>query len=502
MRHRSSIRAAATVIGVAAVLVPVAASAHPASTARPAAPTGMKVVAATAHGFTVTAARAAHAKAYRLYTSTVRSNLFTANIHNAAHSPWRSKPALTISGLNFVLTPYYYRLEAINGQRTKFSATIGEVGLKPAKPTNLAATASHTRTFLTWSGSSATGYQIERATDLLMTSHTKLVTVKGSMPQYTPYGLKGGSTHYFRVRALNDATPSAWSSKVQVTSLVNTFDVRTMTYNVMEADRVGQIENGSSIQPWSVRKPAVVRTITKAHPDVIGIQEAAAFTGPHYQRQIDSLHAALPGYGLAFTEVLPGTPGWHRTGNYILFNKATFSRVGDGGHWALGDMRWAAWQVLKNKATGGKFLFVNAHELPTAGGAADTKRRHETQALLADARSQAQAAGGVPIVYVGDFNSDQYRHHVVNAPTEVMTNQGIADAFNTAQKFVRPTYNTANGYQRRPPHDGAHIDEVFAPAGVGVRTWKLQLRLSHGAFIGPIPSDHNALVSDLTVPYS
>jgi endonuclease/exonuclease/phosphatase family metal-dependent hydrolase len=287
-----------------------------------------------------------------------------------------------------------------------------------------------------------------------------------------------------------------------LTTRVSTFDVRVMTYNVLEADTAGRHEGDGVVQPWSVREPAVVRTITTAHPDVIGIQEAAAFVGSGQERQIDSLHHALPGYGLAFTEALPGTPGWHRTGNYILFNQSTFAKVGDGGHWALGDMRWAAWQVLKNKATGAKFLFVNAHLLPTSGGAADTKRRHETQALLSDARSQAASAGGVPIVYVGDFNSDQYRKHRVNAPLLVMQNSLIADAYQAAQKHVRAQWNTANGYRRRPPHDGAHIDAVFAPAGVGVRSWELQLRLSHGKFVGVIPSDHNALVSDLTIPYS
>lgn len=503
MRHRVSARLAAVTIGLSAGLVPVAASTSWSATPRPDAPVGLRVVLATPSSFTITSKPAAHAQKYKLYASTLRSNLFTGNIRNALHSAWRSTPRLTISGLQFTMAPYYYRMEAMNGQRTKFSAAIGEVGLKPPTPTGLTATANQQRSDLTWNAStSATGYQIERASNPAMTSNVKIAKVLGNNPQYTPLNLHDGSTYYFRIRAMNVSTPSSWSSTVPLTSHVNTFDVRVMTFNILEASNAGVREGDGPLKPWSVRKPAVVRTINTAHPDVIGVQEAASFVGSGQERQVDSLHAALPGYGLAFTEVLPGTPGWHRTGNYILFNKTTFGRVGDGGHWSLGDSRWAAWQVLRNNATGAKFLFVDAHLLPTSGRAGDVKRRQETQTLLSSARSEAASAGGLPIAYVGDFNSDQYRHHVFNAPSIVMQNADIADAYQAAQKRVRGAYNTANGNLRRPPRNAAHIDAVFAPPGVGVRTWELQLRLSHGKFVGVIPSDHNALVSDLTIPYS
>jgi endonuclease/exonuclease/phosphatase family metal-dependent hydrolase len=283
-----------------------------------------------------------------------------------------------------------------------------------------------------------------------------------------------------------------------MTPHVSSYHVRVMTYNVLEATNDGRSEGGTHVAPWSARKVAIAQTIENARPDVVGVQEAASFVG-HRKRQIDSLKNQLSGYGLAHTELRPGTPGWHRTGDYILYNKSTMKRVGNGGHWALGNSRWAAWQVLKDKASGGHFLFVNAHLLVSPGGAADHKRQQETERLVAKARAKASRKG-IPVVYVGDFNSDQFRHHVYNAPAMVMHANGIADAYQAAQKRVRGQYNTANGYNRRPPHDGAHIDYVFAPAGVGVRTWRLEMRLAHGQFVGTIPSDHNALVSDLSIP--
>jgi endonuclease/exonuclease/phosphatase family metal-dependent hydrolase len=505
MRHGTGVRRAAVAVGLAAVLMstgltPLAASGTT-DTARPEAPTGIQIVQVSPNSFTVVAHRSAHAQYYRLYASTVRSDLFTANIERARHSGLTEVPRLTLSGLKYVAAPYFYRLVAINGSRMKFSPNIGEVGLQPARPSGLTVTANHVRSFLSWTAASATGYQVQRATNAAMTSHVRTETVYGNTPQYTPFGLRNGRTYYFRIRALNLFTPSPWSTAEPMTTHVDTFDVRVMTYNVLEATNDGRTEGGSVVAPWSTRKVAIAQTIEAAHPDVIGVQEAASFVGHNRKRQIDSLKNELSGYGLANTELRPGEPGWHRTGDYILFRKATFSRVGDGGHWALGNRRWAAWQVLRNRATGAQLLFVNAHLLVSPGGAADAARQRETERLIAKAHGKA-IRRGIPVVYVGDFNSDEFRRHVYNAPAMVMRDNGIADAYQAAGERVRGDYNTANGYQRRPPRDGAHIDYVFAPPGVGVRRWTLEMRLSHGRFVGTIPSDHNALVADLSIPYS
>jgi endonuclease/exonuclease/phosphatase family metal-dependent hydrolase len=110
------------------------------------------------------------------------------------------------------------------------------------------------------------------------------------------------------------------------------------------------------------------------------------------------------------------------------------------------------------------------------------------------------ARRGVPVVYVGDFNSDQYRHSV-NAPVDVMRRAHVADAFSVAQSRKFGRFNTANNYKRRPPHNRAHIDYVFAPQGVAVHSWRIELRLRHGKFVGTIPSDHNPVVCTLGVPY-
>jgi endonuclease/exonuclease/phosphatase family metal-dependent hydrolase len=487
-------------VGVAVVAVPGTASAH---TSRPSEPTGLHVVRVTDTSFTVAMNPASHAKRYRLFASTVRSNMFTKNISRAHKSQLSPSPRVAINGLPRTSAPYYYRVEALNGPRAKFSSTIGEVGLRPAPPAHVRATSSSAKTYVTWNGGGASGFTVEQATDPGMTKHQKIYTVHGDANQLTPYSLSTGRKYYFRVRSLNQATPSSYSSTTQTVVQTGQQFARVMTYNIKKSSLDGQAEGGSRVAPWtSKRKAAVARLIRRASPDVAGIEEAGSWVGRREgARQIDTLRQALGGeYSLAHTEVPPSQPGTKRTGDYILYKTATYQAVGRGGHWNVGDSRWGVHQILRNRQTGAKFLFVTTHLWDASGRAGDIKREHETEQLVSDGNALA-ARHGIPVVYVGDFNSDSFGNHAFNAATRVMKRNHIADAFNVAQVHARAGYNTANHYMRRPPHVGARIDYVFAPPGVGVKSWKLIMRLRHGRYVGTIPSDHNPLAADITIPY-
>ena len=122
-------------VGIAlTLLLPAAASAE---VARPAAPSGMRVVAATASSFTVAVRPTAHAHAYRLYASTVRSDLYARNISRAVASKVSTAPRMTVSGLTDRSAPYFYRVVALHRHRLHYSETIGEEGLRPDPPTAL-----------------------------------------------------------------------------------------------------------------------------------------------------------------------------------------------------------------------------------------------------------------------------------------------------------------------------------------------------------------------------
>ncbi|HEX3705925.1 MAG TPA: endonuclease/exonuclease/phosphatase family protein [Mycobacteriales bacterium] len=488
--------AVAGVLG--ALLVPAAASAE---VARPATPSGMQVVAATSSSFTVTVRPTANAKHYRLYASTVRSDVFDRNLSHAQASPLSRSPRMTVRGLTHRSQPYYYRVEAINRHRHHFSATIGEVGLEPARPSALTATANSVRSFLSWASGSATGYAIEQANDPTMTNGRRTYTIAGPTTSFTPYGLTKGHTYYFRVRSLNELTSSGFTAPVALRAQSSQQPVKVMTYNILEATNDGHQEGGNVIAPWSQRKAGVAGFIGSAAPDVVAIQEGAAWVGQvKGPRQVDSLRSALGGaYALANTEIPPTQHHYHRTGDYILYRKDTLAAVGAGNHWAIGNGHWAAYQILRDRASGAKFLFVCAHLIVPRGHANDLKREQETQRLVRLARAYA-SAHGVPVVYAGDFNSDQFNHNP-NGPAVAMNAAGIPNAYNVAQHRTNAKYNTANQYVTRPQHYFAHMDEVFAPDGVAVHSWNQLLHVSRGKFVGVIPSDHNPVVVTLDLPY-
>lgn len=447
-----------------------------------------------------------HAHAYRLYASTTRSDLFTRNITHALASRPSTTPRMTIGGLTQRSAPYFYRVVAINQRRQHFSATIGEVGLQPRKPSALTAMASPQRSFLTWTSGPATGYRIEQATNAAMTAHRKIYTIAGPTPSFTPYGLAKGTTYWFRVRALNETTPSAATAPVELTARSAQQPVRVMTYNVLEADLDGRHEGGGVVAPWSQRKLGVARFIQQSSPDVVAVQEAASWVkrvkGP---RQVDSLRAALGGtYALAHTEIPPSQSYYKRTADYLLYRKDTLAAVGSGGHWSLGYSgqvnHWAAYQILRSRSTGAKFLAVCTHLLIPHGHAADLEREQQTAHLVRDARAFARSHGNLPIFFAGDYNSDQFRHHP-DGPSIVMSRDGLPKASAVAQHRVNASFNTANGYERRPTRSSAHIDDVFVSPGVGVRSWRELLHISHGRLVGVIPSDHNPVVADLEIPY-
>lgn len=478
----------------AGLVVPATANA---AVARPAMPSGMRVVAATASSFTVVVNRTPNAHGYRMYASTVRSNLYARNLTHARASRVSKTPRMTVTGLTRRSALYYYRVEAINRHRHHYS-TIGEAGLKPAAPSAL--TASHSS--LSWRSGAATGYRIEQATDASMTSGVKSYTMYGPTPSFTPYGLSQGSTYWFRVRSLNGSTASAATPAVAMRAQSSQLPVTMMTYNILEATNDGRTESGNTVAPWSQRKAGVVRFINQSNAGVVAIQEGAAWVnGVKGPRQVDSLRSALgSGWSLAHTEVPPSQHHYHRTGDYILYRNDEFAPAAAGNHWSIGESHWAAYQILRSRSTGARFLFISAHLIVPAGHANDVRREQETKRLVSQARSYAAAHGGMPIVYAGDYNSDQYRHHP-NGPTVAMKSLGIPNAYALAQHRVNQRWNTANRYRTRPKPSFAHMDELFVSRGIAVRSWRELLDISHGRMVGVIPSDHNPVVAHLEIPY-
>jgi endonuclease/exonuclease/phosphatase family metal-dependent hydrolase len=489
---------------IIALALPSAATATTANNPRPPAPSGLRVVKVSNTSFTVATQPAANAHKYRVFAATTRKALALTTIaRTAKKSAFSRHPMMTIGHLPYRTTPYYYRVEAINGAKGRFSTTIGSVGLLPPAPTNLHSFSTSTGSYLTWKSGAATGFEIAQSTSSDMTENLTTYQTNGTDDVFAPTGLTPDTTYYFQVRALNGSTESAYTGTSRIVSTMAEQPVNVMTYNILESSDDGRDEGGQKVAPWSQRKPAAVALIRQADPDVIAVQEAAAYVGNSTtERQVDSLVDALGGdYSLAYTEIPPTQKHFFRTGVYILYKTGAYVPVGTGDHWGLGDNRWAAYQTLQNVQTGAQFLMVATHLAVGAGTAMDTTRKNETWTMVADARNYV-GSSNLPIVYAGDLNSDGGAAHTFDGPAVAMKSVGMENTYDSAQTLTNAQYDSANDYLRVAPVHNEHIDGIYATPGVGVTSWNLILDLTDGQYVGVMPSDHNPLVSDLLIPYT
>jgi hypothetical protein len=147
-------------------------------------------------------------------------------------------------------------------------------------------------------------------------------------------------------------------------------------------------------------------------------------------------------------------------------------------------------------------LFVAFHLVVVNSNhsADDAARERQTQSMIQQAHAYDSSLK-LPIVYAGDTNSAVEPSHPLDGPRVAMRSHNIADTFDSAQSRHNTRYNTGNQYYRKPPASGIYLDAIFAEPGVGVTSWNQLLKLSHGRFVLPIPSDHNPVVAGVVIPY-
>ncbi len=444
-----------------------------------------------------------HAARYRVYVAQVHHQLIADLLHNDPHSRWSKSKTVTVSGLKFSTTPYYWRAVAKSGGHHAYSATFGPVGLKPSAPTRLAVSNPDGALSLTWTGGAGTGYLVDRATDASFTTGKKTYKIIGPDQQLTPGDLATGTPYFFRVRAVNTGTKSKPSSITTGSRSAGGSTITAMTWNIRELD-----SPHPAGEAWSDRRPKIVKVINDVRPSVIAVQEAAAWVGAvKGPRQIDDLVSALGGaYKLARTEVPPTEKHYFRTANYLLYDPNVVQTVGDGDHWDLGHGsvthdHWAAYQQFRVIATGAKFVYVSFHLYVKNNnpGPDDQIRQEQTESML-DQGSAYAAAHNVPIFYAGDTNSAVESKHKFDGPRVAMQAHHVADALSVAQSRSGTKYDTANQFQRKPPTHRKYLDGIFVAPGAAATTWRQVLELSHGKFVGAIPSDHNPLVATVVLP--
>ncbi|HVU61877.1 MAG TPA: endonuclease/exonuclease/phosphatase family protein [Mycobacteriales bacterium] len=506
LRARSNRRPVAVAVG-AVLAASTAILIAPADPALAVGTPHLKVTGVGHHSFTV--AVSGTSGRFKLYAAQTIKGVAVANFGTAESSSWTHSHHVTITGLKYSIHPYYYRLIAESGGHHAYSVTEGPVGLAPSKPTNLNLTGTGVLS-LNWDSGAATGYQVVQATNAGLTEHRKVYTLHGLDQQFTPYGLTPGTPYFFAVRARNRTTSSGLTPPVSGTPSASQQAVSVMTYNVREARLDGQSEGGGTVAPWAQRKVPAAELIKSAHPDFVMLEEAASFAPTSPTRQVDDLRDQLNSdgvkYDLAVTEIPPPQKHYHRTGVYILYNPDNYRPVGRGDHWALGESRWAVYQAFGKVGSNSKVLMVAFHLLVGVHPGYDAKRQAEVESMLQQAHSYNSSHGNLPIIYGGDTNSQAFVHkngstrHEFDGARAAFRAEGIDGASDAAQSRTHAKFNSGNGYKRRPPRNGIYLDDLFAPPGVAVSSWKMLLKLRHGKFVGTIPSDHNPIVATMHYP--
>jgi endonuclease/exonuclease/phosphatase family metal-dependent hydrolase len=504
----SLVAAAAVTSLLTATLIPTQAQAS----GWPAHPTGIHITAVTGSSFTVSMDKAAYTRYYRVYASTVHSDVFYNNLKAGRHPStlhWGTStvPRVTVSGLPYTTKPYYWRVETFTGSAQSYGGVIYERGLRPARPTDLTVRYSATGgTYLTWNAGGATGFTVQRSRDSAFTTGVGTFRIRGSNHQFTPYDLAAGRRYWFRIAALNVNTYSGWATQTSGVKAKSEQRINVMTYNILQAVSDGERRVGGTVAPWSQRRPAAAALVKSVNPDMFAVEEGWPYIGnpDNRVRQVDSLASALRAIGahytVAYTEITCPAPNCHRYGNYIMFNSDRYRAIGGrAGVFHLPGPGIAPYVELQNRSTGARLLFVGAHLNATPGRTYDSVRASQTASLISQASATA-SSWGIPVVYSGDFNSNP-QQNAYDGPNTAMRRYLIADARLVAQRRYNERYDSMNELMRTPNPYSLFIDYVYVPPGVSATTWGMSMRYANGRMVGVFPSDHNPVWALIRIPY-
>lgn len=174
--------------------------------------------------------------------------------------------------------------------------------------------------------------------------------------------------------------------------------VIAMSYNI----RYGTASDGTN--SWQYRYGASAMMLDDQKPDVVGLQEALSDQVQYLTMALDKTYKAV---GV-------GRDDGKKAGEImaVLYNFKTTKLLKWGTFW-LSDTpdvpsrgwdgacnRCATWAILKDKATGKKFFFVNTH-IDHVGAEAQQKGVKLVTDKIAELNKE-----GLPVIVTGDFNME------------------------------------------------------------------------------------------------
>ena len=227
-------------------------------------------------------------------------------------------------------------------------------------------------------------------------------------------------------------------------SEITEYDISAMSFNIKNAND----DKGTS-NSWESRRAGVCAMIKDKKPLVVGFQECF-----HSQRNyVLQQCTEYEGYGVARDNGSATSGGgetvsiiWNR--NYLELVKCgtywlsqTPDKVSYG--WGASFHRITSWVILRKKDTGEQFMFMNTHldhqvqEAKENGMALNKQKMDEINIQ------------GLPVIYLGDFNSDQSASWMLE----------VENYMNNARKTAPLSDNflTSHGYGKK----NQQIDHIY-----------------------------------------
>src|SRR3954453_8637277 len=390
-----------------------------------ATPRNVRAAAVTPTTLTVRWDAVAGASAYRVQVST-SPTMSGATYHRFAGT----------SGVLTSLTPqkrYYFRVSVLDATGTRVSAYTRKayptaVTTAVPVPRNLAVVGgTPSSVALRWTPSEgASLYRVSRAPS---PDFAGAVWSRTSQASLRVSGLRSATRYYFKVRVIRAngtvvtryTTPVTGKTSLAPAGSRHPVDVRVGSFNVMTV--TGDQTAGNRL-PWRRRRATVVREILGEKVDVIGVQEVnQSYSHPEWlvdgaTQFLDlrnGLNSAGGSYALtnaySYNCVNPKTSykcvyrdRGASGGDRIYYNTSTLDLVSQGAYQyrAASTMRHSlGYAVLRVKATGKKFFFVNTH--------LDPPDRYVRMAQWKELIAKVNALhGSLPVITVGDFNTQKF----------------------------------------------------------------------------------------------
>lgn len=313
-------------------------------------------------------------------------------------------------------------------------------------------------------------------------------------------------------------------------------DIDVATFNIQS---ISLDKTSGEQRPWRDRRATVVRQILSEGIDVVGLQEAnmSNFFRDRTVNGINQAYDLRNGLNAAGGNyALSNYAAWNCENKYtkykceyryraasgdnrIIYNKNTLTQLKRGTYKfrAQGSafLSYMPWALFETKATGARFLFTTTH----LTNGADSTRRAQWKELIAKV-NKLRSTWGVPVVVVGDFNTHKFSS-VGEDFLPAMKNNGYGDVtgqkpytnrldYPRADRRINAWINSYNRLSRNVRNysyyddrtrAGNTIDWIFASNHLNIPEYELVLDFGSDLQVnGTMPSDHNMLRAEVTIP--